>query len=111
VEQLTAAQVVVSTTGGVPKKRYGGREVAGTAVSNPAEGTNICLLCVLCVLCVVQVAGSATCRSLFQGSPTGCVYLAVCDLETATARRPWPELGCWVTEKSSVTRDIRLCIY
>ena len=44
-----------------------GRSLAGIAGSNPARGMNVC---VLRVLCVVEVAGSATGRSLVQRSPT-----------------------------------------
>ena len=35
------------------------------------------------MLCFVYAVDSATSRSLVQRSPTGCVYLIACDLETS----------------------------
>jgi len=48
----------------------GGRSIAGTAVSNPAWGMDVCPLW---TLCDVQVKAPATGRSLVQGCPAGCV--------------------------------------
>ena len=57
----------------------------------------------LCLLRTVQVAPSATGRSLVQRSRTEFVRLILCDLETSTKRRPEPELGLCTTERNSCT--------
>jgi hypothetical protein len=49
--------------------------IAGIAGSNPVDIMDVRLLC---LLRVVQVAASATSRSLVQRSPTGCVCVCVC---------------------------------
>jgi hypothetical protein len=56
------------------------RLIAWIAGSNPTEGTDVLLLF---LLCDVQVAVSATSWSLVQRSPTRCVHLNVCNLETS----------------------------
>ena len=48
-------------------------------------GTWIFVSCECCVL--LQVEASSTSQSLVQGSPTECVCVIVCDLETSTIRR------------------------
>ena len=49
------------------------------------------MLSVSVVCC--QVAVSASCRSLFQRSPTDC-GVPECDREASIMRRPWPTGGC-----------------
>ena len=53
--------------------------VAGIMCLNLAGGRDVHLLCLLCVL---YVATSAMAQLLVQNSPTGCVCLTVCDVET-----------------------------
>jgi hypothetical protein len=55
------------------------------------------LSCEYCVL-----SGWGLCDGLItpQSSPTGCVCLVVCDLETSKKRRPRPYLGCWATKRN-----------
>ena len=55
------------------------RSIAGIAGSNPAQGMDVHLFS---LLCVVYGVASATGRSLFQRSSTGCVCLTLCDLES-----------------------------
>jgi hypothetical protein len=50
-------------------------------------------------VCCVGSGLSATSWSLVQRSPTGCVHLIVCDLETSTMTRPTPEIGCRATQR------------
>jgi hypothetical protein len=64
-----------------------GRSLAGIAGSNPADGTEVCLLWVLS--CQVEV--SATGWSLVQRSPTEC-DMSLCDLEAQEWGGPGP---CW----------------
>jgi hypothetical protein len=42
-------------------------------------------------------------RGLVQRSPTDCVCVTVCDLETSRMRRPWPALGCCASQKKNCT--------
>ena len=49
------------------------------------------------VCCQVEVAASG--RSLVQSSPTEC-GVSECDLETSSARRPWPTGGCGDTKRN-----------
>lgn len=71
------------------------RLLAGIAGSNPA-GSMVVFFCVYCLCCRVKV--SATGRSFFQRSPSGCA-VSECDLETSTMRRqtravePWRKYG------------------
>jgi hypothetical protein len=52
------------------RRRVCGSTTAGIAGSNPARGTDVCILC---LLCIVQVQASTTGWSLFQRSPNKCV--------------------------------------
>ena len=71
------------------------RATAGIAGLNPAEDMDVGLLC---LLCVVQVALSATSRSLVLRSPT-LLCVSVCDLENSTMKWPRPKMGCCATGK------------
>ena len=77
--------------------------MVGIAVSNPSNGMAVRPLR---LLCIVYVSASATSRSLFQRSPTGCVYMCVClilcHVEMSTVRRPGPKLGSGVTETKAL---------
>jgi hypothetical protein len=53
---------------------------------------------VSCVCCLRS--GVCDELSLVQRSPTGCVCLPVCDLETSTMRRSRPDLDCSTSEKN-----------
>ena len=66
---------------------------------------------------VVCSVGSGLCDELtpFRGViPTVCVCVCVCpvvcDLETSTMRRPWPELGCCVEEEEE-EEVFRIIVY
>ena len=52
-----------------------GRSIAGIASSNPAGGKDVRLMC---LLCVVEVAASATGRSVVQRSSIIRVCVCVC---------------------------------
>jgi hypothetical protein len=74
-----------------------GRSLAGIAGSNPAGRMSVCLS-VSCEDCVVQVEVSMSGWSLVQRSPTECGVYAL-NYEASIKRRPWPNWGCWATDK------------
>jgi hypothetical protein len=53
----------------------------------------------------VCCVGSGLCEGLSTRSEDSyriCVFLILCDLETSTLRRPWPDFGFFATEKEMV---------
>ena len=52
---------------------------------------------------VVFVEGCVSKDSLVQKSPTVCVCLILCNLDTSTLRRPGAELGCTDAKELLVT--------
>jgi hypothetical protein len=94
-----------------------GRSLAGTVVSNPAEGMDVCLLWVLCVV-----------RSLRRADRSGrhfyrLWFVFLCDLKTSRMNRWWLALGrsakggknvrvlcCWGNPYLSIAKE-RYYIY
>jgi len=79
-----------------PSADPGCRSIVRITPSNPTDGMNVLLLC---LLWVVSVQPSATSWSLVQRSPTGCVWLIVCDLQTLITRNYGCELDYWATKR------------
>jgi hypothetical protein len=62
--------------------------------SNPTGGMDVC-----CEFCVFSSRGLCDELITRPEESYGLWCVAVCDLETSRMRRPWPALGCSVTEK------------
>jgi hypothetical protein len=58
------------------------------------------------VMWVYNLVAIATSWSLDKRSPTECVCLMVCDLETSSVGQPRPDWGCCATERMSVYDNV-----
>ena len=73
-----------------------GSSLTGIVGSNPTEGISVRLTWVLC--CQVEVSGTSW--SLFQRSPTECVWVPEYDREDSIMRRPWSNGGCCAVKEN-----------
>jgi hypothetical protein len=71
------------------------RLFAGIADSIPAEGMVVRLQCILCKQRPLRRADLSFRKVL----TAACACVSVCDIETATKKRPRPKAGCSATEE------------